>query len=915
MHVEVNSVSKTLKIDQEITYFNQSEDYISEIVLNDWNNAYTGEDTPLARRFSDEFFRGFHLAKEEERGSTYNISILDEDKTYLAWKRTDEDPDLITIKLPTKLAPKRKTKIHLHYIVKIPSDKFTRYGYGDNGKMNLKYWFLAPARYENHDFIKYNNENLDDIANALSDYEIEISTDKNLQLTSDLDVKSNNSNDSTSIYKLSGKNRVDFSIFIEPSASFETYKNNNFEVITNLTEAKINNIQKAVLINEIVTFVDSIIGSYPFKKIIISQANYDRNPFYGLNQLPSFICPFTDEFKFEIKFLKTYLNTFLDNSLSLDNRKNSWIHDGIQVYAMMKYIEEKHPSCKMLGNASKYTLLKGFNLTNLDFNDQYSYFYMLMVRKNLDQPLSVSKSNLLKFNEQIANKYRAGLSLRFLDKYLENNIVPNSIKEFYATGLNREISAGKFETILKKNTYKDINWFFEIIVNSRAIIDYKFSAVAKTQDSIYFSLKNKTGVQVPISVYGLKSKEIVFKKWIFPNNEDSIYRVQRMDADKIALNFKNEVPEYNQRNNWKTLQNFSPYNRPLKFAFMKDLENPYYNQILYVPTITYNLYDGLSPGLRIHNKTLLQKPFIYEFNPSYSSRTGNLSGGGYVLINQNFRNSRLYNVRYSFSGSFYHYAPDAAYTKINPIIQLNFREKDFRDNRKKSLLFRYVMVNREKSAIFTDNASENYSVFNTKFFNSKTDITNHFSFMADSQLAKKFGKLATEIEYRKLFKNNHQINLRFYAGCFLYNKTNSDFFNFALDRPTDYLFDYNYYGRSESKGFFSQQLILAEGGFKSKLMTPYANQWITTLNSSFNIWNWVEVYGDIGYLKNKYRNEKFVFDSGIRFNLVTDYFEVYFPVYSSNGWEIGTDKYQEKIRFIITLRPKVLLNLFNRKWL
>jgi hypothetical protein len=70
--------------------------------------------------------------------------------------------------------------------------------------------------------------------------------------------------------------------------------------------------------------------------------------------------------------------------------------------------------------------------------------------------------------------------------------------------------------------------------------------------------------------------------------------------------------------------------------------------------------------------------------------------------------------------------------------------------------------------------------------------------------------------------------LRIYAGTFIYNNSNSDFLA-ALDRPTDYLFDYGYYGRSESSGF-SQQLILAEGGFKSKLNTPYANQWMTTLN-------------------------------------------------------------------------------------
>jgi hypothetical protein len=55
--------NKTLNIQQELTYFNQSNDTLSSLILNDWNNAYSDVNTPLARRFSDEFYRGFHLAK------------------------------------------------------------------------------------------------------------------------------------------------------------------------------------------------------------------------------------------------------------------------------------------------------------------------------------------------------------------------------------------------------------------------------------------------------------------------------------------------------------------------------------------------------------------------------------------------------------------------------------------------------------------------------------------------------------------------------------------------------------------------------------------------------------------------------------------------------------------------------------
>jgi phosphoglycerate-specific signal transduction histidine kinase len=84
---------------------------------------------------------------------------------------------------------------------------------------------------------------------------------------------------------------------------------------------------------------------------------------------------------------------------------------------------------------------------------------MLMARRNLDQPLGDSKNTLIKFNEQIASKYRSGLSLRFLDSYAKKNVVPNSIKQFYIQNQVKQVSRIDFENILKSNTDKDINWF------------------------------------------------------------------------------------------------------------------------------------------------------------------------------------------------------------------------------------------------------------------------------------------------------------------------------------------------------------------------------------------------------------------------------------------------------------------------
>jgi hypothetical protein len=908
--VSIDEDKKTLNVYQELTFNNQTNDTINSIILNDWNNAYSDKNTPLGKRFSDEFVRSFHLASENDRGNTSNITILDEEKLMLSWCRFDNLPDIIDVHLLNKILPHQKATFTLTYVLKIPNDRFTKYGYNNNGEMVLKNCFLTPSRYENSEFVQYENLNIDDMTNALIDIDLEVITPNNFDLTSNL-ILNNQENE---LYSFSDKNVLQYWLYLEKKTSFSVYKNNLTTVVSSLKDNKLDDIKKAIIIDKIVNYVSEKIGKPSLQKITVSQVDYELNPFYGLNQLPSFISPFPDDFIFELKFLKTYLNNYLKGSLYVDQRKDNWVFDAIQIYYMMQYIDENYPQAKMMGSISKLKLLKGYNLVSLDFNGQYSYFYMLMARKNLDQPLGDPKSTLIKFNEKIASKYRAGLSLKYLEEYIGKENLSKAINEFITLASTTQTDDTKLKEIIQSNTNKDINWFFDIIIDSKKIIDYKFDDVSKTTETVSFKLKNKTDVFVPIPVYGVKNKQVVFKEWIDVFKKDSLYTFKRNNADKIVINFKNEVPEFNQRNNWKSLKSFSLTNKPIKFIFLKDLENPFYNQIVYVPSIKYNFYDGVITGMRFFNKTILERPISFDVNPSYSTKSKSLSGSFSLGVNQYRRDSKLFNIRYGLSTEYFHYAPDANYSRINTAVNFRFREDDYRDNHRESINLRTVYVNREKSQLVLSDFDGSYSVFNARYVNSKTEITKHYGFVNDLQLASNFGKVAAEISYRRLYNDNRQIGLRLFLGAFIYNNSNSNYFNFALDRPTDYLFDYNYLGRSESTGLFSQQFIPAEGAFKSKLQNSQSNQWIATTNASFTIWNYIEAYGDFGFIKSKTYSEKFVYDSGIRLNLVPDYFELYFPVSSNNGWEISQPHYGDKIRFIASISTNTIISLFTRKW-
>jgi len=899
----------TMAVEQSLDFENTSGETLTYVVLNDWNNAYSGKDTPLAKRFSNEFVRSFHLSKAKERGSTeLNVTINGQ---AVAFRRSNEHPDVIEVPLVRPLLPGERVTLSLKYVLKLPNDDFTHFGYTNKGGFYLRDCFLTPARFDGTDFVRYSNENTDDCANAPSDYTINLRLTRARRVFSDLDVVGTGTS-----YRLEGRSRTGFGIWLDPDMRFEQFRNSAGTVTTDIVARKVDAVSKAIIIDRITRFVTDSLGHYPYGDVVVSQADYERNPFYGLNQLPSFLSPFENSFVYEIKFLKTYLNAYLRNTLKLDPRKDNWIYDGIQVYTMMRYMDAYYPDAKMMGNVSKRKLLKGYTITQLPFNEQYSYFFMLMARKNLDQSVSEPKNDQIKFNEQIATKYRSGLNFRYLASYIGQDKLDTVITSFLHEANTSADAAPRFRELLKQNTDKDTDWFFDTMVGTRKIADYKFIDSQKSKDSVTFTIRNKSDVVAPVPVYGLKGKKVVFKTWITDIKTDSTLTMPRMGADRLAINHENEMPEINVRNNYRSLRPFRLGDKPFKFTFFRDLENPHYNQLLYVPTTVFNVYDGVSPGIRVYNRTLLDKPFMFDVTPIWSLKQNSLIGNFSFVVNQNNRDSRLYNIRYQFAGSVYHYAPDARYTKINPAIWMRFRPSTFRDNRQQLLLIRNVMVDRQKSALVVpDEETVNYSVFNVRYTDSRTETIRHHGITTDLQFSGKFGKAFAEYGYRRLFNDNRQFNLRVFAGTFLYRNTDSDFFSFALDRPTDYLFDFEYYGRSETSGFFSRQIIIAEGGFKSILDTPYANKWLTTANVSFNIWNWVEAYGDIGFVKNEGIPTKFVYDSGIRLNLVTDYFELYFPVYSNNGWEIGQKGYEQRVRIMLTLNPKILFTLFTRKWL
>ncbi|WP_241480018.1 gluzincin family metallopeptidase [Kordia jejudonensis] len=900
-------------ISQEITYTNETNTTLNEIYFNDWSHGFSGKNTPLAKRFAEEFHRHFHLALKKKRGNTAIESFTLND-IEVNWERLEDQVDIIKVKLNTPLKANEHIKFQLNYTVKLPSDEFTRYGYRNNGDFSLRFWYITPAAYRNG-WKLYSNKNLDDLYTEQAAHTINIIYPKKYTLISSADTTVESEE---GFAKLKATDVKEITILLRQNSEFKTFQTDKVNITTNLDAFGMDEKMQAIAVDKVVQFIHEKLGEFPRKEMLISRIDNKKNPVYGLGQLPSFIRPFTDDFQFEIKLLKAVLTKNLEESMWMDTRTEKWISDALETYMLMVYAETYYPNMKLTGGLSKIWGVRSYEFAKLEFNDQYPFLYMLMARKNIDQPLNTPKDSLTKFNNNIANKYKAGVGLKYLKSYFDEQIIDDFVKEFYTNNRLQKSTRKDFEELLKSKATKDIDWYFNNYVDSRKRIDYKIKSVEKTADSLQVTIKNKYDGNFPISLFGIKNDSVVSKYWVTDIGEKKTVTIPREGIDRLVLNYDKIIPEFNQRDNWKSLNGFFANNKKLRFTFFKDAENPHYNQIFFVPVARFNLYDGFTPGMRLYNKVFLTKRLLYDFKPSYGLRSKQLVGSGSISYRHDIEstNSDLYFVRFTAGGNYFNYAEDLAYTRLVPKVTFGFRDPDFRSNQKEFIDFRYVIVQREQAEIPDETIANepNYSVFNARYVYSNPDPIRHLTWFTDFQLSKRFSKVSFNLNYRKLFQDNRQLNVRFFFGKFLFNDTNSDFFSFALDRPTDYLFDYNYYGRSEDTGLFSQQLIVAEGGFKSKLENPFSNNWMGTINGSYSIWRWIEAYGDMGMLKNDGRNTRFVYDSGIRLNLVPDFFELYFPVYSNNGWEIAQPGFDQRIRFIVTLSPKTLTKLFTRKW-
>ena len=883
-----------LKVKQVSVFRNNTAKNLNKIFIYDFNNSFSSIDTPLSKKLYSEYDSSLLKSDYNQKGRTLVSKILVGNEV-ADWNRVNNQQDIIEIKLLKTLEKNLTVKVVFEYELILPNYT-NNYGNKDFTFFNLKNCFFRFLPFINNDFLKNSNLGLDDQLFQKSEIKLDIKFNSSFNLTSNLTkIKTENLNDFKNIF-FKGYSMSDINLIFSKENKFKKINLDKFDLYSD--SDKILNLKKDNLSN-INSFSNNNFNKIKNLKSIVLDNNYfKKHSLLPYSEIPSIFDPFETNTLNEINLIKNIIKLIIKNSSNFDFREMFWLYSGLELYYLEKYIDKYHNDLSLIGKFSNLFFIKRHNISLNKFKRQFELKYNFVSARNLNQSIYLSSDKLTRINYTLSNPSKSLKSLNLLRNYIGSVSFNKSVSEilFSQKQVNNIFD---LEELFENNTNLKLDWFFKKYIKSDKLIDFK---IYKKDDN--FIIKNilDEDLSFPIPVKIEYLDNTIKNIWVDQTSNkseivfDKNIRNITVDPNRLLLDetYKNNKISNVKKNKIKT-----------KVKFFSDIDDLNFNQIFYRPQFIYNLYDGFSPGITFTNKSPFKKRFTYLLSPYYAINSKKIVGN--VNLNYTAYNSKTFSSNYYLSLSKFNYDLNKNYFRFSPTIIFTKRDKDLVSNHKQFLRLKYIGI--RKSGVNND-----YGISRLTYINTNPGAKKSISFNYDLQLNNQIIKNSITFNYRNYFSDFRQFNIRLFIGKFFKNDNESGIYNFSVDRSTDYLYNNYLLGRSEQSGFYSQQYLRYEGAFKSKINESNPNDFILSINSGITLWKWFEAYLDYGLFRNKSEKINSGFDSGLRVNLVENYFELFFPVYSSEGYYLNDNSYSNKIRFILTFDIDNLSSLFTRRW-
>lgn len=358
--------------------------------------------------------------------------------------------------------------------------------------------------------------------------------------------------------------------------------------------------------------------------------------------------------------------------------------------------------------------------------------------------------------------------------------------------------------------------------------------------------------------------------------------------------------------------------------------------ITLLPAIGINSYDKLMFGGVITNLRLPPNRFQFLIAPLYGIGSKKINAIGFT--NYSFYPNGLFRkIDIGISGA--KFTGDRftdidgnktflGFSKLVPGIRFSFSEKNARSTRTSYIQFKSFFIQEDGLRFYRDTIITGIDTTITNKYTTRTTkrTLNQVQFVIENNRVlypyrgelkvdqgKDFIRLAVTGKYFFNYPKEGGLQVRLFAGKFIYSSGKSVTKEFATDRYhinmtgangyEDYTYSDYFAGRNEFEGFASQQIMERDGAFKVRTdllaeKVGKTDDWLVAANFSTTIPRSInplsilpvniplKLFFDIGTYADSWKqgatSDRFLFDAGLHIPLIKETVNIYIPILYSN---------------------------------
>ncbi len=978
--VKLDDQEHTLTGNIEMEYTNNAPEALDFIYLHLWGNAFKDRSTAFARQKIRTNSTRFYFAEDSELGNYSGLSFTVDGQT-ARLELEPNDPDIAKLYLPEPLTKGATIRIASPFVLKIPAS-FSRLGHvGESYQMTQ--WFPKPAVYDRDGWHPMPYLDMGEFYSEFGDFDVTITLPENyvvgasgvLQTESEkafiqqkveetrayLDTLQNPEtglveND----YPPSSENLKTIRFVAEKVHDFAWFADKRFRVVkSQVTLTSGQEVDTWVMftktneaywkeaisyVDRAVNFYSELVAEYPYPQATAVQSALSAG---GGMEYPmiTVIGYYNDPQGLDEVITHEVGHNWFYGILAFDERDHPWMDEGLNSYYDHRYTERYY-------GKQKGGILPRFLLGDTEATE-YEIGYLLQARRDRDQAPQTTSDEFVPINYWLGGYEKPAVVFKYLEKYLGTDNFDPIMQSFYQKWAFKHPQPEDLRAHFAANTDKELDWFFDGLINSNEKIDYAITDLKQQGDQLEITVQNRGDIAAPFPISAVADTNILYTQWQEGFDESQTFSFPAQYGKSLAIDAQRWSLDVNRKNNYWHPAGVLKKVEPLTFKFLGSVENDKKTTLYYLPYPAYNAYDGFMLGMVLHNLTLPDRRFEFSLAPAYGFDSQKLVGLGSVKYHWFWGDGLTpQQLTLGVAGRSYSFSKETelGYQRLYPYLEYWFKRNPVtRISHRLKLGYThlsrgYAIYSPDEPPVFEKTnlgfLGLEYALVNTNVLNSGALNVRLEYFPGNDELFEASGsylKLSLEGKTSITYARGRRFDIRGFAGVFPQNENrNRGFistgaFNLSAQGYNDYIFEELYFGRFENEGLWSQQIHQREGGMRYALGGAYqlgrSNNFALAVNLEWDLpfklpaRLSIRPYLDLGYFDNAMPtgekdtfNDQFLWTGGFSWILAKGIFEINFPVVSSKNLQdimVERGNYFSRITFLLDLRkahPKKILD-------